>query len=184
MSARSLAASWAQKRAIANPFQQEIPTSLPNDFDTSRIRSTSASSPGTISAVPMAAGPVGGGGFFPPRGPRARGPPPPRGWDFGIKNPPPPPPPPAVLTKTAERPSASGEGKRTRSEPDSCSWRRRVTPSTWCTSNVTEPWARLAAKISEAAFVVSVRIRPQIFPKREHDLRRSRYKLLRAPSGG
>ncbi len=58
MSARSLAASWAQKRAIANPFQQEIPTSPPNEFATSRIRSTSASSPGTISAVPMATPPL------------------------------------------------------------------------------------------------------------------------------
>src|SRR3979490_1722230 len=48
-------------------------------------------------------------------------------------------------------------------------------PSTWCTSNVTEPWARLAAKITEAALMVSVRIRPQIFPKRAHDLCRSRY---------
>ena len=55
-------------------------------------------------------------------------------------------------------------GKRTRSEPDSCSWRRRVTPSSSCTSNVTAPCARLAAKIAEAALVVSVRIRPQIFP--------------------
>ena len=32
MSARSRAASWAQKRAIANPFQAEIPTSPPNDL--------------------------------------------------------------------------------------------------------------------------------------------------------
>ena len=31
MSARSRAASWAQKRAIANPFQLEIPTSPPKD---------------------------------------------------------------------------------------------------------------------------------------------------------
>src|SRR5712672_787987 len=77
----------------------------------------------------------------------------------------PPATPPAVLTKTAERPSASGDGKRTRSEPDSCNWRRRVTPSIWCTSNVTEPWARLAAKIAEAALVVSLRIRPQFSPK-------------------
>ena len=57
MSARSLAASWAQKRAIANPFHVEIPTSPPNEFANSRIRSTSASSPGTISAVPTATPP-------------------------------------------------------------------------------------------------------------------------------
>ena len=31
MSARSRAASWAQKRAIANPFQAEMPTSPPNE---------------------------------------------------------------------------------------------------------------------------------------------------------
>src|SRR5215207_10170452 len=54
MSARSRAASWAQKRAIANPFHAEMPTSPPNVSEASRIRSTSASSPGTISAVPMA----------------------------------------------------------------------------------------------------------------------------------
>ncbi len=33
MSARSRAASWAQKRAIANPFHAEIPTSPPNVSD-------------------------------------------------------------------------------------------------------------------------------------------------------
>src|SRR6188768_3275279 len=81
---------------------------------------------------------------------------------MSISNRSPPAMPPAVLTKTAERPSASGEGKRTRSEPDSCNWRRRVAPSTWCTSNLTEPCARLAAKIAEAALVGSLRIRPQI----------------------
>ena len=32
MSARSRAASWAQKRAIANPFQAEMPTSPPKQF--------------------------------------------------------------------------------------------------------------------------------------------------------
>ena len=58
MSARSRAASWAQKRAIANPFQAEMPTSPPNDSEASRIRSTSASSPGTISAVPIATPPL------------------------------------------------------------------------------------------------------------------------------
>ena len=57
MSARSRAASWAQKRAIANPFHAEMPTSPPNVSDASRIRSTKASSPGTISAVPMATPP-------------------------------------------------------------------------------------------------------------------------------
>ena len=31
MSARSRAASWAQKRAIANPFQAETPTSPPKE---------------------------------------------------------------------------------------------------------------------------------------------------------
>src|SRR5258706_8828842 len=86
-----------------------------------------------------------------------------------------PAPPPAVLTKTAERPSASGEGKRTRSEPDSCSWRRRGTPSWRCTSKATVPRARLAAKIADVALVVSVRIRPQILPKRAHDLVGSRH---------
>src|SRR5580704_17291887 len=76
--------------------------------------------------------------------------------------------PPAVLTKTADRPSDSGDGKRTRSEPDSCRCRRRVTPSTRCTSNLTAPRARLAAKIAEEALVVSVRIR---FPKRSPERR-------------
>ena len=63
ISARSLAASWAQKRAIANPFQLDMPTSPPNEFATSRIRSTSASSPGTINAVPMATPPLATAGF-------------------------------------------------------------------------------------------------------------------------
>ena len=48
MSARKRAASWAQNRAIAKPFQAEIPTSPENDSDASRIFSTNASSPGTI----------------------------------------------------------------------------------------------------------------------------------------
>src|SRR4051794_39080743 len=72
----------------------------------------------------------------------------------------PPAMPPAVLTNTADNPSVSGEGKRTRSEPDSWSWRRRVTPSCRCASNATAPRARLAAKIAEAALVISLRIRP------------------------
>src|ERR1700752_4556954 len=70
----------------------------------------------------------------------------------------PPATPPAVLTNTAERPSPSGEGNRTRSEPDSCKRPRRVTPSSSFTSNLTAPWARLAAKVPDAARVVSVRI--------------------------
>src|SRR6266581_3746963 len=57
ISARSLAASWAQKRAIANPFQAEMPTSPPKDSESSRILATSASSPGTINAVPTATPP-------------------------------------------------------------------------------------------------------------------------------
>src|SRR5207302_740009 len=68
--------------------------------------------------------------------------------------------PPAVLTNTPDRPSASGEGKRTRSEPDSCKSPRRVTPSCRCTPNLTAPWARLAANVAELARVLSVRIRP------------------------
>src|SRR5260221_13428703 len=70
--------------------------------------------------------------------------------------------PPAVLTNTPDSPSASGEGKRTRSEPDSCKIPRRVTPSCRCTSNFTAPWARLAANVAAAACVVSVRIGPQL----------------------
>ena len=233
MSARSRAASWAQKRAIANPFQPEMPTSPPKDADNSRIRSTSASSPGTISAVPIADAAFGdrraaelfadiavepdvfgehqpAAAAEPPavdefalpacarpsrrgRTPRFRRaaarrcrqdryrfaatpapgrtgwspaaarqdarppqpsalyraarpalrrgrsfPPPP--WSPSSRDPSPaaismpnrspPATPPAVLTNTADRPSASGEGKRTRSEPDSCRWRRRVSPST------------------------------------------------------
>src|SRR5437868_5989841 len=73
----------------------------------------------------------------------------------------PPATPPAVLTNTADSPCASGDGNRTRNEPDSCRRRRRVTPSARCTSNLTEPTARLAAKISEAAWVVSVCICPR-----------------------
>src|SRR2546430_17655446 len=72
----------------------------------------------------------------------------------------PPAMPPAVLTNTPDRPSASGEGKRTRSEPDSCKSPRRVTPSCRCTPNLTAPWARLAANVAELARVLSVRIRP------------------------
>src|SRR5438105_8544408 len=74
MSARSRAASWAQKRAIANPFQQEIPTSPPNVSDASRIRSTTASSPGTISAVPTATPPfaMAGRASFSPMSPSSR----------------------------------------------------------------------------------------------------------------
>src|SRR3981081_525996 len=74
---------------------------------------------------------------------------------------PPPATPPAVLTNTADRPCASGDGNRTRNEPDSCRCRRRVTPSTRCTSKATDPTARLAAKISEAALMVSVCICPR-----------------------
>src|SRR5882762_2695035 len=74
----------------------------------------------------------------------------------------PPATPPAVLTSTAESPSASGEGNRTRSEPDSCKVPRRVTPSSRRTSKATLPWARLAAKIADAARVV--RIRPRSVP--------------------
>src|SRR5277367_1838184 len=77
----------------------------------------------------------------------------------------PPAMPPAVLTKTADRPSASGDGKRTRNEPDSCRCRRRVTPSTRWTSNFTAPRARLASNIAEDALVVSVRIRSQALPR-------------------
>src|SRR5215216_594362 len=72
----------------------------------------------------------------------------------------PPAMPPAVLTNTPDSPSASGEGKRTRSEPDSCKSRRRVAPSLTCTPNRTAPWARLAANVAELARVLSVRIRP------------------------
>src|SRR6185369_5733604 len=71
--------------------------------------------------------------------------------------------PPAVLTNTPDSPSASGDGKRTRSEPDSCKTPRRVTPSCRWTPNLTAPRARLAAKVAAAACVVSVRIGP---PKR------------------
>src|SRR5260221_339887 len=70
---------------------------------------------------------------------------------MSISNLSPPAMPPAVLTNTAESPSASGEGNRTRSEPDSCRRPRRVTPSSRRTSKATLPWARLAAKIAEAA---------------------------------
>src|SRR5882724_4375097 len=72
----------------------------------------------------------------------------------------PPAMPPAVLTNTPDRPSPSGEGNRTRSEPDSCKTPRRVTASSSLTSNLTAPWARLAAKVADVARVVSVRIRP------------------------
>src|SRR5437588_6365462 len=81
----------------------------------------------------------------------------------------PPAMPPAVLTNTPDRPSASGEGKRTRSEPDPCKSPRRVTPSCRCTPNFTAPWARLAANVAAAACVVSVRIRP---PNKLEPLRR------------
>ena len=57
MSARRRAASWAQKRAIAKPFHAEIAASPPKDEAISLTRSTSASSPGTISAVPIATPP-------------------------------------------------------------------------------------------------------------------------------
>ena len=54
MSARSRAASWAQKRAIANPFHAEIPTSPTNRSSSARIAATIASLPGTISTVATA----------------------------------------------------------------------------------------------------------------------------------
>src|SRR5882724_12090279 len=72
----------------------------------------------------------------------------------------PPAMPPAVLTNTPDWPSPSGEGNRTRNEPDSCKTPRRVTPSSRLTSNLTAPWARLAAKVADVARAVSVRIRP------------------------
>ena len=58
MSARRRAASWAQKRAIANPFHAEMAASPPKDDAISLTRSTRASSPGTISAVPIATPPL------------------------------------------------------------------------------------------------------------------------------
>ena len=74
ISARSRAASCAQKRAIANPFQQEMPTSPPKLSESSRIRSTSVSSPGTISAVPIATPPfaIAGLASFSPTAPSSR----------------------------------------------------------------------------------------------------------------
>src|SRR5207245_2086041 len=94
----------------------------------------------------------------------------------------PPAMPPAVLTNTPDRPSASGEGNRTRKEPDSCRTPRRVTPSSSLTSNLTAPWARLAAKVAEVARVVSVRIpSPKAQPRRPY-LRLQRH--LAADLGG
>src|SRR5262245_13809408 len=69
----------------------------------------------------------------------------------------PPARPPAVLTNKAESPSSSGDGKRTRKEPDSCRRPRLVIPSSQRTSKLTAPCARLAAKIAEASRL-SVRI--------------------------
>ena len=43
MSARNAAASWAQNRAIAKPFQADIPTSPVKESEVSRMRSTRAS---------------------------------------------------------------------------------------------------------------------------------------------
>src|SRR6202035_1883990 len=77
----------------------------------------------------------------------------------------PPAMPPAVLTSTAESPASSGEGKRTRSDPASCSSRRRVTPSMSLTSNRTAPLARLAAKIAALCDVVSFCIPPTLSPR-------------------
>src|SRR3954470_20008205 len=70
----------------------------------------------------------------------------------------PPATPPAVLTNTPERPSSSGEGKRTRREPDSCRIPRRVTPSRARTSKRTAPRARLASNTEDVA-KTSLRIR-------------------------
>src|SRR6516225_10104973 len=89
----------------------------------------------------------------------------------------PPATPPAVLTNTADRPSPSGEGKRTRSDPDSCKARRRVTPSAWWTSKLTAPRARLAAKIAEFVLVVSLRIRPASHQRPHPDGDRSKRHL-------
>src|SRR3954470_3934258 len=74
ISARSSAASWAQKRAIANPFQAEMPTSPRNEPDSSRIRCTNASSPGTMSAVATLAPPLAIADFpsFRPMSPSSR----------------------------------------------------------------------------------------------------------------
>src|SRR4051812_39131789 len=57
--------------------------------------------------------------------------------------------PPPVLTITASRASPA-LGKRTRSEPCSCTRARRVTPPSAATVSATRPVARLAAKISLA----------------------------------
>src|SRR5260370_16021288 len=73
---------------------------------------------------------------------------------------PPPGAPLAVSTKPADSPSASGEGKRTRSEPDSWSWPRRVIAFAWRAADLTPPPAPLAAKIAEAVLVVSDPIAP------------------------
>ena len=56
--------------------------------------------------------------------------------------------PPPVLTITASSASAVALGKRTRSEPFSCTRARRVTPPAAVTVSAIRPLARLAAKIS------------------------------------
>src|SRR5689334_5659293 len=63
----------------------------------------------------------------------------------------PPATPPAVLTNTPDSPSPSGDGNRTRSEPDSCKVPRRVTPSRAWTSKRTAPRARFASKTPDMA---------------------------------
>src|SRR5262249_22310357 len=61
----------------------------------------------------------------------------------------PPANPPAVLMKTPESPSSSGEGKRKRKEPASCKVPQHVAPFRTCTSSRTAPRARLPSNIED-----------------------------------
>ena len=88
----------------------------------------------------------------------------------------PPATPPAVLTNTADSPSASGEGKRTRSEPDSCSWRRRVTPSSEMNVETHRAPGPVGRESNRARGIGR-------HPPSERDPCRPRHKSFRAPSG-
>src|SRR5205085_11325918 len=68
--------------------------------------------------------------------------------------------PPAVLIRTADRASTSGDGNRTRSEPASRTRCRRVRPSRLRTRSSTVPTARFAANAAGKAVEPDCRMLP------------------------
>src|SRR6476646_5233814 len=83
---------------------------------------------------------------------------------MAMENRSPPVMPPPVLTITASSASPAALGKRTRSEPSSCTRARRVTPPAAATASAMWPVARLAAKVCARSSLASI-TRPAVMPR-------------------